>query len=99
MGIAAYLIWRQGLSNSGVRVALLIFIAQLVVNVVWSAVFFGLQSLLGGLVVIVILWAAILWTIIKFYPLSAAAGLLLVPYLLWVSFASVLNFSIFLLNR
>ncbi len=98
MGIAAFLIWRQGLGQKGVRVALVIFLVQLVLNALWSVVFFGLQSPLWGVVVILALWVAILLTIIRFFKLSTAAGALLLPYILWVSFASVLNVAIWVLN-
>lgn len=98
MGIAAFLIWRQGLEQKGVRAALLVFLVQLVLNALWSVVFFGLQSPLWGVVVIIALWVAILLTILRFFKLSAAAGALLLPYILWVSFASVLNIAIWVLN-
>jgi tryptophan-rich sensory protein len=76
----------------------LLFIAQLIVNVLWSGAFFGLRSPLAGIIVIAALWALILLTIIKFWPISRAAALLLVPYILWVSFAAFLNFTIWRLN-
>jgi len=98
MAIAAFLIWRKGLGEEGVKTALVIFLVQLVLNALWSVVFFGLQSPLYGMVVILLLWVAILLTIIKFFKLSTAAGALLLPYILWVSFASILNISIWVLN-
>jgi len=98
MAIAAFLIWRQGLGQKGVKSALVIFLVQLVLNALWSIVFFGFQSPLYGMVVILALWVAILLTILRFFRLSAAAGALLLPYILWVSFASALNISIWLLN-
>jgi benzodiazapine receptor len=98
MAIAAFLIWRKGLGEEGVKSALIIFLVQLVLNALWSIVFFGLQSPLYGMVVILALWIAILLTIIKFFKLSTAAGALLLPYILWVSFASILNISIWVLN-
>ena len=98
MGVAAFLIWRQGLAQKGVRAALVIFLVQLVLNALWSVVFFGLQSPLWGVVVIIALWIAILITIIKFFKLSTAAGSLMLPYILWVSFAAVLNIALFMLN-
>jgi benzodiazapine receptor len=98
MAIAAFLIWRKGLGEEGVKSALIIFLVQLVLNALWSIVFFGLQSPLYGMVVILALWIAILLTIIKFFKLSTAAGALLLPYILWVSFAAVLNVSIWVLN-
>ncbi len=99
MGIAAFLVWRKGLENRQVRIALIAFLVQLILNALWSVVFFGLQSPLYGLIVITVLWIAILFTTLKFYSISRAAGVLLWPYLLWVTFAAVLNESIWLLNR
>lgn len=99
MGIALFLIWRKGVGMPGVKMALIIFFIQLLFNIFWSIAFFGLKSPLLGLIVIVILWIAILLTIINFYRISTIAGLLLVPYILWVSYAGILNFSLFTLNR
>lgn len=99
MGISAFLVWSKGFNNREVKAALIIFGIQLILNALWSAAFFGLRSPFGGLIVIVILWLAILVTILRFLNISTAAGLLLVPYILWVSFAAVLNLSLFLLNR
>lgn len=98
MGIAACLVYEKGAGNKNVRMALAVFGAQLALNVLWSLIFFGLRSPLYGLACIAVLWLAIAATIVKFYPLSRPAGLLLVPYLLWVSFASILNFYIWVLN-
>jgi benzodiazapine receptor len=98
MGISAFLIWRQGLEQKEVKSALVIFLVQLVLNALWSVVFFGLQSPLYGMVVILALWVMILLTILRFFKLSTAAGALLLPYILWVSFAAVLNVSIWVLN-
>ena len=98
MGIAAFIVWRRGWQNRPVRTALIIFLIQLILNALWSVVFFGLESPLYGMVVILALWIAILFTIINFYRISAIAGWLLLPYILWVSFAAVLNISIWVLN-
>jgi benzodiazapine receptor len=99
MGVAAFLVWRKGLENRQVRIALIVFLVQLVLNALWSVVFFGLESPLYGVVVIAVLWVAILFTVLKFYRISLAASVLMWPYLLWVTFAAVLNVSIWLLNR
>ncbi|MCX7784825.1 MAG: tryptophan-rich sensory protein [candidate division WOR-3 bacterium] len=98
MGISAYLVWRYDLANPRVRIALIIFIIQLIVNISWSLVFFGLKSPSAGFFVIIALWLLILLTIIHFTNISIAAGILLIPYILWVSFASVLNFMLWQLN-
>jgi benzodiazapine receptor len=98
MAVAAFLVWRKGLGEEGVRCALIVFLVQLVLNALWSVVFFGLHSPLWGMVVILALWVAILLTIIKFFRLSVAAGSLMLPYILWVSFASALNIAVWVLN-
>ena len=98
MGISAYLVWVKGLKNKKVRTALFYFLIQLVFNFFWSALFFGLHSPLLALIDIFLLWLAIVVTMIKFYQISKPASYLLVPYLLWVSFAALLNFSIVILN-
>lgn len=98
MGIAAYLVWRKGLSRSDVKVALAIFLGQLVLNTLWSIIFFGLQNPGAALLEIFILWLAILATMIVFYKVSRRATWLLLPYILWVSFASYLNYAIWMLN-
>ncbi|MEX2145074.1 MAG: TspO/MBR family protein, partial [Candidatus Spechtbacterales bacterium] len=98
MGIAAFLIWKRGLKRKDVKIALGIFGGQLVLNTLWSIIFFGLQNPGLALVNIAVLWLAIVWTAVVFYKISRLAAYLLVPYLLWVSFASYLNYSIWLLN-
>ena len=99
MGISAFLVWRVRLSEPNVRIALIIFIIQLILNAFWSVAFFGLRSPIAGLIVIVILWVAILLTILSSAKVSITAGILLIPYILWVSFASILNAAIYVLNR
>ncbi len=98
MGISAFIIWRRGLGTRPVREALIVFLIQLVLNALWSVAFFGLESPLYGVIVIAALWIAIVLTILKFLKISTTAGMLLLPYILWVSFAAVLNVSILALN-
>jgi len=98
MGISAFLIWRKGIRDSQIRESLIIFIIQLFLNILWSYAFFGLKSPLYGLIVIVPLWTAILLTIINFYRISKTASFLLIPYIIWISYATALNFSIYILN-
>ena len=98
MGVSVFLVWSKGWGDSRVRVALGLFAVQLVLNASWSLMFFGLRSPLAGFVDIVVLWVFILLTTLYFFKVSYAAGTLLVPYILWVSFAAVLNFSIWRLN-
>lgn len=99
MGVSLYLVWKKGVKNEKTRTALLYFFIQLALNFLWTFIFFGFHSPLAAFVTIVILWIMILVSIRKFYPLSKTAAYLLIPYILWVSFASVLNFSIVVLNR
>jgi tryptophan-rich sensory protein len=98
MGIALYIIWKKGLNTEGVKFALTIFAVQLILNALWSIVFFNMENLGLALINIVLMWISILWTIVLFYRLSPTAGLLLIPYILWVSFASYLNYAIWTLN-
>ena len=99
MGISVFIILRADLSNLSVQLALLIFGVQLALNVLWSFVFFKLRSLRGGFITIVVLWIAIFLTILSFLNISLFAALLLVPYIIWSSFAAVLNYSISMLNN
>jgi len=98
MGVSLFLVWREDHSGADRKIAIGVFAAQLVVNVLWSWAFFGLQSPLAGIAVIVVLWALILQSMIRFWPISRNAALLLVPYILWVSFAAFLNYTIWSLN-
>ena len=98
MGISFYFIWRQGWKKKKIKTAGIFFLAQLGLNFLWSPVFFGLRSPILGLINIVAMWILIAITMRKFYPFSKLAFYLLVPYLLWVSFATVLNAAIVILN-
>lgn len=99
MGISAFLVWRRGWNAGGVKPALTVFGAQLILNSLWSYAFFGRQSPGAGVAVIAVLGVLIIVTMLRFLRISRTAGLLLLPYLLWVGFAAVLNYSIFALNR
>lgn len=99
MAVAAWLVWQKiEEDRPAVRGALIAFGLQLLANVLWSVVFFGYHSPLAGYAVIILLWLLILWTMIRFFRISKIAGWLLVPYLLWVTFASGLNLAVVLLN-
>jgi len=98
MGVAAFLIWREGLGRKEVKIALSVFSIQLILNALWSIIFFGLHSLAWAFVDIVALWVSIIYTITVFYNISRLATYLLIPYFLWVSFASYLNYAIWILN-
>jgi tryptophan-rich sensory protein len=97
MGISLFFVWRRQ-DHQPFKPALIFFFVQLILNILWSAAFFGLKSPLLGLMDIVLLWMAILLTILNFFKVSKFAGVLLIPYLLWVSFATLLNFSLWILN-
>ena len=98
MGVSAFFIWRKGLKRKEVKVALSVFIVQLALNALWSILFFGLHSPFLALCEIILLWLSILLSMVAFYPISRVAAWLLLPYILWVSFASYLNFSVWQLS-
>ena len=98
MGIAVFLVWQKGYGNRLVRVAICLYVLQLVLNGLWSPIFFGLKMPFFALCEILLLWAAIVFTIWSFAKVSIPAALLLLGYVVWVSFAAVLNFSIWILN-
>ena len=97
MGVAAWRIWYR-FRWRGARVPLTLFGIQLVLNALWTPAFFGLQSPLLGLVVILLLWAVLTATTIAYGRSDRPAGLMLLPYLAWVSFATILNFELWRLN-
>ena len=104
MGISLYLNWiklsdkKFAKQKTYIQNSVIIFLIHLVVNSVWSIIFFSFKVLLGALVVVVILWSMILWMIVRFKKTDRWASYLLYPYLGWVSFAALLNLSIWLLN-
>ena len=98
MGISAGIIWNKGFYHKWVKIALYHFGFQLLLNVAWSLVFFGMKEIFGALLVVVTLFVLLLFTYKRFKVVNAKAAYLLVPYVLWVAFASVLNFSIWQLN-
>jgi benzodiazapine receptor len=99
MGIAVFLVWRRGFHHQVLKRALAVFGVQLVLNALWSFLFFRLRSPLAGLIGVLVLGIAIILTVRSFLAVSRMAGLLLIPYFLWVSFATGLNLSIWWLNR
>ena len=101
MGVSLYLVWKEkdAIKSNERNAGLWYFWAQLVLNVLWSVVFFGGHSLIGGLIIIVFLWVAIFLTIINFLKVNKIAGYLLIPYFAWVSLATILNISLVILNR
>ncbi len=99
MGISLFLVWRREGEFPQVKRALTLFFIQLILNASWSILFFGLRSPLLGFIEIVLLWLAILLTLKTFSRISTIGSILLWPYFGWVSFAAILNLSIWFLNR
>jgi tryptophan-rich sensory protein len=95
MAMAVWLVWRK----TGWNGALTWFAVQLALNAAWSPLFFGLHRIDLALIDIALLWVAIIGTMVAFWQVTSVAGWLFVPYLLWVSFATVLNFTLWQLNR
>ena len=98
MGIAVFIVWKKGIQEKNVRHAINIFVLQLILNAIWSPIFFGMQNPALGLVDVSLMWLAIVWTIVAFWKVSKSAAWLLIPYIAWVSFALYLNLSIWRLN-
>ena len=97
MGISLFMVWRKQ-DHPRFKMTLIFFLIQLILNILWSVAFFGLRSPLLGLIDIILLWGAILLTIQHCLRVSRMAGFLLLPYIIWVSFAVGLNFSLWILN-
>ena len=97
MGLSFYLIWNARDTHMK-KLAIVVFAIQLILNVSWSLAFFGMRSIIGGLIIIVALWLAIVLTIYRFRQISRLAAGMLAPYLAWVSFASILNYELWRLN-
>lgn len=98
MGISYYFIWRKGFKTEQAKIARALYFIQLGMNALWSIIFFGLHSLIFGLIEIIFLWFVILFTMIEFRAIDKKAGYLLLPYLAWVLIATVLNLSILWIN-
>jgi benzodiazapine receptor len=98
MAVAAWFVWKRG-GFAAQLIALSLFLLQLLINALWSPLFFGLRNPALAFVDIVLLWLALLATVVAFWKVRPLAGALLVPYLAWVTFASALNFAIWRLNR
>ncbi len=97
MAFSAWLVWRP-LGYDGAQLALSIYLLQMVFNALWSWLFFNLHSGMWALIDITILWICLVFIIFLFWKISILAALLMVPYLFWVSFAAILNYSIWKLN-
>lgn len=96
MGISSYLVWREHTAES--RMALYIYAVQLILNFIWPLLFFNGRMFLFSFVLLLALLATVIYMTVKFYNINKLAGLLQIPYILWLIFASYLNFAIFLLN-
>lgn len=98
MGISVWIIWKNyGLKTAAIPITF--FIAQLILNALWSWFFFGLENVGLAFIDIVALWTLIFITLILFWKLNTWSGVLLLPYIAWVSFATVLNYNIWQLNK
>lgn len=98
MGTAAWLVWQKGWGTPGVKYALALYVLQLILNALWSYLFFGMHDLWLAFYELVVLWLSIAGTMYLFYSLSPVAAALLIPYLAWVSFAGYLNYLLASLN-
>jgi len=98
MGISLYLVREKGSKYPGVKLGTGIFSVQLILNTLWSIIFFGLRAPFYAFIEIIFLWITILLTILQFRKISKKASYLLIPYILWVSLAAVLNYYIWILN-
>lgn len=98
MGVSLYLVWKSGVSNNLKRTAIGLFAFQLVLNFFWSLIFFDQQQPGWALVEIIVMWFFILFTIFAFAKVNKTAAWLLVPYISWVSFATILNYTIWKMN-
>jgi tryptophan-rich sensory protein len=99
MGISLALVWVKGVRTERAREALMLFGVQLFLNAIWSPIFFGAKDLTLSLIVIILMWFFIFKTILAFRKVNKTASYLLYPYIAWVSFASILNFAVWFLNR
>ncbi len=98
MGIASYIVLTSGQSQYKIKMALVVYLIQLAFNFVWPIIFFNAQKYLLAFVWLIVLWVLILITTVLFGNISKTAGKLMIPYLLWVTFAGYLNYSIYMLN-
>jgi tryptophan-rich sensory protein len=99
MGISLAIIWQKSLKTKKIRDAVYLFGIQLLLNAIWSPVFFGAKNLFLALIIIILMWIFILRTILAFGKINKVASHLLYPYIAWVSFATILNFSVWVLNK
>lgn len=100
IGIASFRVWYKGGGYCGdAKIPLIFYSIQLILNWIWTPIFFGLEALMGGFIEIVILWIFVLITTVLFARIDLIGGVLMIPYLGWITFASVLNYSLWDLNK
>lgn len=99
MSVSLYLVWESDAQKEQKTTAFVVFGISLLLNFLWSPIFFAARGFLAAFVVLVLLWLSIIGVIITFYRIRPVAGLLQLPYLLWVTFAGYLNFGVYLLNK
>ena len=99
MGVSAYIVQKTNGSKTKKDSAIAVYTLQLIFNFFWSIIFFNLKAYLFAFLWLLVLWILVLWNVISFYKINKTAGLLMLPYLIWVTFAGYLNFGIFLLNK
>ena len=98
MGIALYMILTSKTSKKKLKDAKVVFGTHLVLNAIWSIIFFGMRNPMLAFFEIIVLWFFMLWTFVKFYEIKKNAGYILIPYIIWVTFAIILNYNIWMLN-
>lgn len=98
MGISLYLVWNSNADTDKKRQAFIFFGIQLFLNFIWSPMFFNMRWFLFAFIVLIFMWIFALGMLISFYRISKPAGLLQIPYIIWLTFAGYLNFTIYLLN-
>lgn len=99
IGVSFAIAWQRGFRERWARFGLILFVVQMALNLAWTPLFFGLHNLIAALAVIVLLWVAIVATAVAFSTQSRVAGYLLIPYLIWVTYATYLNVGYWILNR
>lgn len=99
IAVSAYMVWQKRDGSTNFLTARAVYIIQLALNFLWQVVFFGLHSIVGGLLIIILLWMLILLNIRWFGKISQVASWVLLPYFLWISFMAILNYTIFTLNK
>lgn len=98
-GIAAYLVWERRDNSQAYKITSIVYVLQLLLNFLWAFIFFGMHQVFGGMIDTILLWLAVLANMICFYKFNRVAGWLLVPYLLWLTYAVILNTWFLQLNK